>query len=108
MTPGTNRRFWLWTRTIDVFSPGRGKRRINIRMQEMQKDLDAALKQNSELTSENKFLRTELQRITGENNLFRVQDEMNAAIRESAFTPPPPNLLFSSDAETTAPLQVVN
>ncbi len=77
--------FWTWTFIVGVFSPGKGKRRINSRMQELYQYIRALEKRNSELTSENMYLRKELHRSEGERNLFLVQDEMNAAIHESRF-----------------------
>lgn len=106
MTPRADCRFWLWSRTVGVFSPGHGKRRINVRLQRIGDDLDNALKRNEALASENQFLRRALGRAEAENNLFRLQDDFNAVIHESAFASS--GLPFSNDVESTTPLRVVN
>ena len=106
MTSRADCQFWLWARTVEVFSPGRGKRRINVRLQKIGEDLDNALKRNEALASENQFPRRALGRAEAENNLFRLQDDFNAVIHESAFVSS--GLPFSNDTESTAPLRVVN
>jgi hypothetical protein len=92
--------FWLWTFIVGVFSPGKGKRRINSRMQELYQYARAVEERNSVLTSENSFLRRELGRVEGERNLFLVQDEMNAGIHEPGFAST--NLLPSNKAEVAS------
>lgn len=93
------RLFWLSTFVIGVFSPGKGKRRINRRMQELHDENKSERGRNLSLTSEVKFLRGELYRVTGEHNTFLVQDDMNGVLR---------NMPSGSDTQTTIPLPTVN
>lgn len=99
--------FWLWTAAADVLAPGTGKRRINSRMQELYEDGQNAHTRISELASEVRFLRRELHRVEGQNNMFLVQDEMNLVPLKG---PPPEetNQPVSNDTETTIPLHAVN
>jgi hypothetical protein len=97
--------FWIFTFAVGVFSPGSGKRRIGNRMQELHqgvrsrdKTIESLKVRNSELTSENNYLRRRLGTLAGEKNLFLVQDEMNAAL----------NLRTEQWTGTTMPLTVVN
>jgi len=94
--------FWLVTRTTDVFSPGTGKRRIDARLDGYYSDLQEERVRNSELTSENSYLRRELLRVEGQRNLLLIQDDMNTVIHGS-----PTNLPFSN-AVGAWPLNTVN
>lgn len=90
MTPHKpGRIFWTWTFAIGVFSPDKGKRRINDRMQENWSALCEERKRNSELTSEVQFLRRELGRVESEKNLLLLQDHFNAAVIHEAHTEAP-------------------
>lgn len=92
------RTFWICTFIVGVFSPGTGKRRVNRKMQVLYRDARSQEIKNSELTSENKYLRRELQRVQGANNAFHVQDEMTDGLVRLAH----------ADTENTMPLSVVN
>lgn len=91
--------FWVYSFVVGVFSPGTGKRRVNTLMQNLHKDNKALRRSNSELTSENEHLRTALYSVQGQNNMFLVQDEMNAALFHRTRRP---------DTENTMPLSTVN
>lgn len=69
--------FWIHVRLADLFSPGSGSHRINARLREAYEDGQGAHVRNSALTEEVKFLRRELFRVQGENNMFHVQDAIN-------------------------------
>jgi hypothetical protein len=96
--------FWLLTFAIGVISPGRGKRRINRRMQEIYQAYKSSQEHNLSLTSDVKFLRGELRRLQGENNTFYLQDDINEVMRNM----PTSHSFGSDDTETTMPLRTVN
>lgn len=52
--------FWIWTFIIGVFSPGKGKRRINTRMAKLEEDLIVQKSNNGVLTTECEGLRERL------------------------------------------------
>lgn len=91
----------LLTTALDAMFPATGTRRINMRQEN-----EALHVRNSELTSECRYLRRELSRVQGENNLFREQDDFNAAIHEPQFMSA--NLPFGNDAESTMAFSVPN
>jgi len=99
------RTFWIITFAVGITSPGTGKRRINSRMQELYKGIksrDVKIEMlsdlNSELTSENSFLRRKLSEAVGERNMFLFQDEINSAVIDKDL----------QGVDTTMPLTVVN
>lgn len=95
MTPRKpGRIFWATTYAADVFKPGTGKHRINARLQETYASTRELEEKNTALTSEVKYLRGELYRVTGEHRMFLVQDEMNRALGV-----PEEKLPTGSDAE---------
>lgn len=96
--------FWLLTFAVGVYSPGKGKRRINNRMQEIYRAYKFSQECNLSLTSEVKFLREALRRVEGENSTFRLQDDFNEAIRDM----PDGSRSGNVDTETTIPLHAVN
>ena len=102
--------FWLWNRTVDVFAPGTGTRRIKARMQKIAEERDDALDRAAAATSESAFLRRELLRLSGEHNVLLAQDEWNEAlavvVHESPFVSS--HLPPSKDTENTMPMEVVN
>lgn len=79
--------FWIRTLTVAALSPVAGKRRIDAMIQETEQELQDELIKNEALVSENTYLREELYRIQGDNNLFRVQDEMNLAVNQKKPRP---------------------
>lgn len=87
----------LWTRTIDVFSPGTGRRRIDGELQVVCQEHRELRSRNAALMTEVEFLRTELS---------RVESEMNQAVHETQLTPSRPP--HSMNVENTMPLRVVN
>lgn len=79
--------FWIWTFVIGVFSSGKGKRRINAKMTELydaikERDSRNAVQEsnNASLTSENTYLREELQRQVEANRQLLVACEMDTAL----------------------------
>lgn len=90
--------FWIGTFAVGIFSPGSGKRRVNSRMQELHRERVSLRDLNSELTSENQFLRRELHKLQGANNAFHVQDEINTGLIPAA----------RADTESTMSLCAVN
>lgn len=72
--------FWLHTLALAVLSPTAGKRRIDAGIQKIEQEREETRIKNDALVCENIYLREELYRLQGDNNLFRVQDEMNSAI----------------------------
>lgn len=73
------RRFWISIRVANFFAPGTGSRRIDAKLRELYtygQDADA---RTAVLELENRVLRQDLFRVTGEHNGCLVQDDFNYA-----------------------------
>lgn len=80
--------FWIWTFLVGVFSPGKGKRRINTRIKALEKAIadrdeiiDVRNSDNEGLKGEVEYLRKELAKAEGKNKQYLTALGMDADMK---------------------------